>query len=203
VVLAAATPRQLSANAVITNQDHVADHMFLVTSGRARHFFVSEDGRKSILCWLTPGDVFGAATLLARPCKYLLSTETVQDSSVLVWDRTTIRDIAARHPRVTDNALWVAYDYLTLYVADHVALTRHSASERLAQLLIRLSAVMGRTVRGGVEFDVTNEELATAANINPFTASRLLSRWQRDGAVIKRRGKILLRSPHRLLRKAR
>jgi CRP-like cAMP-binding protein len=50
-----------------------------------------------------------------------------------------------------------------------------------------------------IEFDVTNEELASAANITPFTASRLLSKWQTSRAVVKRRGKILLRSPERLL----
>jgi CRP-like cAMP-binding protein len=59
--------------------------------------------------------------------------------------------------------------------------------------------VIGQKVPGGVEFDVTNEELASAANITPFTASRLLSEWQANNAVVKRRGKILLRSPGRLL----
>ncbi len=66
-------------------------------------------------------------------------------------------------------------------------------------MLVRLSGVIGHKVPGGVEFDVTNEELASAANITPFTASRLLSEWQHDRAIAKRRGKILLRAPERLL----
>jgi len=41
--------------------------------------------------------------------------------------------------------------------------------------------------------------LANAANVTPFTASRLMSDWQRDRALVKRRGAILLRSPERLL----
>ena len=53
-------------------------------------------------------------------------------------------------------------------------------------------------VAGGIEFDITNEELANAANITPYTASRILSEWQRIGAIRKNRGKILVRSPERL-----
>ena len=201
-VLTAATHRQLFANSVVTAQDHDADHMFLLIDGRARHFFMTEDGQKCLLHWLTPGDVFGGAAFTIEPRKYLLSTETVEASSVLVWDRATMRGIAAQHPRVAENVLLVAYEYMTWYIADHVSLTRNSASERLAQVLIRLSGVIGRTVPGGVEFDATNEELANAANITPFTASRLLNRWQRERAVEKHRGKIVVRSPGRLLPKA-
>jgi CRP-like cAMP-binding protein len=53
-----------------------------------------------------------------------------------------------------------------------------------------------------VELDVTNEELAQAANVTHFTASRLLSHWQGQGALVKSRGKILLLSPANLLRAA-
>ena len=56
-----------------------------------------------------------------------------------------------------------------------------------------------KKVPGGVEVRITNEELANAANVTPFTASRLMSDWQRDRALVKRRGAILLRSPERLL----
>ena len=90
-------------------------------------------------------------------------------------------------------------DYLTWYLADHAALVCNTASERLAQVLIRLAGVIGQKVPGGIEFDATNEELASAANITHFTASRLLSEWQANQAVVKRRGKVLLRSPERLL----
>ena len=44
-----------------------------------------------------------------------------------------------------------------------------------------------------------NEELASAANITTFTASRIMSEWQRDGLLIKERGKVLVPFPERLL----
>jgi CRP-like cAMP-binding protein len=63
-----------------------------------------------------------------------------------------------------------------------------------------LASGIGQKVPEGVELDVRNEELANEANISLFTASRLLSAWQREGILEKRRGKVLLRFPDRLFR---
>jgi CRP/FNR family transcriptional regulator, nitrogen oxide reductase regulator len=200
IILGAATERRFLANSVITNQENPADHLFLLACGRARYFFVTPEGQKTLLLWLTAGEIIGGAAFLSGPAKYFLGTETVKDSSVLVWDRTTIRSLAAKYPRLLENALLMASDYLAWYLADHVALTCNTARQRLAHVLIRLAGVIGQKVPGGIEIDATNEELASAANITPFTASRLLSEWRRNRAVVKRRGKILLRSPERMLR---
>jgi|HubBroStandDraft_3_1064219.scaffolds.fasta_scaffold21419_2 CRP-like cAMP-binding protein len=199
VIRAAATERRYLANFVITNQGNPAEHLFLLTSGHARYFYITQNGQKTLLLWLTPGDILGGAAFLSRPSKYLLSSEAVKDTQFLVWDRATIRGLAVKYPRLLENALFMGSDYLGWYLADHVALVCDTARERLAQVLIHLAGVIGQKVQGGVEFDVTNEELASAANITPFTASRLLSEWQTSRAVAKRRGKILLRSPERLL----
>jgi CRP-like cAMP-binding protein len=198
-ILAAARPRQFKANSVIVSQGNPADYLYLLTKGRARYFFMTQDGRKLLLLWLTPGEVFGGAALLSAPSVYIASTETIKDSHVLVWDSSTIRGLAARCPRLLENALLTASDYLAWYVAVHVALTSHSARKRLSGVVICLAELIGQKVPGGFEFDATNEELAGAANITPFTASRLLSEWQRKRALLKRRGKILLCSPEKLL----
>jgi len=198
-IRAAAKERHYRATSVITNQGNPAEELFLLTSGHARYFYLTQDGHKTLLLWLTPGDILGGAAFLSIPSKYFLSTEAVRDSSFLVWDRATIRSLAANYPRLLENALLLGSDYLIWYLADHVALVRKTARERLAQILIHLADLIGQKVSGGVEFDVTNEELASAANITPFTTSRLLTEWQTNRAVVKRRGKILLRSPERLL----
>jgi CRP/FNR family transcriptional regulator, nitrogen oxide reductase regulator len=198
VILAAATQRHLCAHSIVTNQGDSAQHFFLLGKGRGRFFYVTEGGRRILLHWFAPGEIFGVMSLLPNPSSYLVSTEMVKDSLVLVWDRATIQDLVSRYPRLAVNALSTAAEYLALCVATHVALTCYSARERLAEVLVNLTRAIGHEVPGGVELDVTNEELANAANITPFTASRLLSEWQRNGAVVKSRGKLLLRFPQRL-----
>jgi CRP-like cAMP-binding protein len=199
VIRAAARPRRYLRNSVITNQSNPADHLFLLTSGHARHFYLTHEGKKTLLLWLTPGDIFGGVAFLSEDKNYLLGTEAVTDSSVLVWDHAAIRGLAGQYPKLTENALYIASDYLAWYLADHIALISRTAHQRLAQVLICLAKTIGHQTPTGIEFDVTNDELASAANITPFTASRLLSRWQTSRAIEKRRGKLLLRSPELLL----
>ena len=198
-VLAAAKLRRYLENSVVTNQDHPAEHLFLLVSGRARYFYITPDGQKTLLLWLPPGETFGAAAFLSKPFQYLVSTETVKNSCVLVWDRATMREFAAQYPRLVENALLIAFDYLVVYRAMHVSLTCHTARQRLATVLVNLASGIGHAVPGGIELDVNNEELANEANVTLFTASRLLSEWQRSGMVLKNRGKVLLRSPEQLL----
>ncbi len=119
-----------------------------------------------------------------------------------MWDRNTIRGLAARYPRLLDNGLSIASEYLAEHLESYLALTRHDARQRLVHVLTTIAPSIGHRVSDGVELDVTNEELANTANVTLFTASRLLSEWQRSGDVLKRRGKLLLRFPERLLRQS-
>lgn len=197
MVLAAAKPRRIPAKSLITFQGEPANQLLMLWKGRARYFFETPNGKKLILMWITPGECFGGAALVSRPSAYLASTEAVRDSVVLVWDGPTIRAIARRLPQILENALFIAKDMFSWYLATHAALTSQTARERLASVLLGLSKSIGQRVAGGVEVDVTNEELANSANITPYTTSRMMSEWQRSGAIRKHRGKILLRSPER------
>jgi len=198
-VVAAAHQRRFLANSVITNQDHPASHFYLVLSGGARSFVLTQAGQKLHLHWYPPGDVFGAMALVKRSSTYIASTETFADSRVLVWDRNGIRDLAEQHPKLLDNALSIASDYMNLAIATQISLTSHTARQRLALVLLNLASGIGHEVSGGIELKVRNEELASAANITTFTASRIMSEWERTRMVRKSRGRIFIPSPGRLL----
>jgi CRP-like cAMP-binding protein len=182
----------------MTYRGEPADHLLLLWKGRARYFFETPDGKKLILMWFTPGHAFGGAALAPGPSNYLVSTEAVRDSVVLVWDGPTIRALARRFPRLLENTIVGAMDYLSWYVAAHAALCSQTAQQRLASVLLGYTSSMGQRVAGGIEIDITNEELANSANITPYTTSRIVSEWQRTGAIRKNRGRILVRSPERL-----
>jgi CRP-like cAMP-binding protein len=197
LILAAAKLRRFPTRSLMTLQGDPADHLMMMWTGRAHYFFETPNGEKVILMWIRPGDVFGAATLASRPSTYLTNTQAVKDSTVLVWERSAIRTFALRFPLLLENALLIAVDYFSWYVTAHAALVSKTAEERLAQVLFGLAKSIGQKVSGGIEIDVTNEELANSANITPYTASRMISNWQRKDVIRKGRGKILLRSPER------
>jgi len=198
-IVGAATESQFPANSTITSQDARADQLFLLVKGAARYCFVTEGGRKVLLLWLRPGDVFGSRAMLAEPSTYLVGTEVIKDSSALVWSREVIRGLGARYPLLMDNALSIASDYLGWFLAAHLALITRNARERLAEVLIGLADCIGHKTPNGVELEITNEELSNTAHVTLFTTSRVMSEWQRQGVLSKRRGRLVLRSPERLL----
>jgi CRP-like cAMP-binding protein len=198
-ILAAGKRRRVRAGSLITYQGEPAEDLLLLLKGRARFFYQIPDNKKLILKWITPGHTFGGAALVSGPSTYLASTEAVQDSVVLEWNGPTIRNLARRFPGILENAQSINMDYVSWYISAHTALTSESARERLASVIVGLARSVGQRVSGGIELEVTNEELADSANITAYTTSRLISEWQRSNAVRKRRGKILLRSPERLV----
>lgn len=197
-VLAAASHRHFSQTSVPVHQGDPADRLFLLIKGSARYFFITPDGRKVYLIWLSPGEIFGVGTLLPQPSHFLVNTEVVKDSDVLTWRRDIIRDLITRYPRLLENGLCTTNDYLVWYLASHLSLICHTARQRLAHVLVSLAHGIGRKSPTGVHVNVTNEQLANTANVTLFTASRLLSEWRRAGAIAKSRGKIVLVHPQRL-----
>ena len=192
-LLSAAVQRRLPAHTILTNQEDPAQHFFLLLSGLARHFFTSYDGYKQLLLWLRPGDIIGGMALLPNRAEYLVSTELLSKSVLAVWERHDIRRLVAEYPILLENSVVIASDYLTWYVASHSALRCRDARHRLSYVLTSLASGLGRKTPEGIELDVTNEELANTAGVSYFTVSRLLSHWQRKGAVSKKRGKLLIR----------
>ena len=199
-VLGAAISRKVFARSVIVNQGEPANKLFMLLEGRARFFYITPKGRKILFPWILPGEVFGAASVARAPKDptYLCSTETLEDSRVLVWDRAAMRELATRHPILLDNLFMISRTYIDWFFAAHISLSSHSARYRLAHAIVNVARSVGRIVQGGMELEITNDELAAAANVTPFTASRLLSEWHRLGVIKKSRGKLILRAPERL-----
>jgi CRP-like cAMP-binding protein len=100
-----------------------------------------------------------------------------------------------------ENVLSIAANYISWYVVALAALTSQTARERLSGVLLGYISSIGQKVTGGIELELTNEELAHSAGITPYTTSRILSEWQKAGAIQKRRGKIVLDSPEKFFLK--
>ena len=97
-IIAAATLRRFHANAVVTRQGAPASELLLITKGRARHFYTTPDGQKILLLWLSQGEIFGGATLLAEPSEYRVSTEMLKETWALVCSMSRRRSDASYLP---------------------------------------------------------------------------------------------------------
>jgi CRP/FNR family transcriptional regulator, nitrogen oxide reductase regulator len=200
VVLGAGTPRRFRARALIANEGQPADKLFLMIEGLARTFTTTRKGEKIVLIWIPPAGFAGGRAMLSKPMEYMVTTESVTDSFTLMWGRSAILPLTKQYPRLLENALLEASDYLETYRNLHVATSCDSAGQRVARVLGNLAKGMGQRGSEGTALNISNEDLANEANVTIFTVSRLLSEWQRKDLLVKSRGSVVVRSPEELVR---
>jgi CRP-like cAMP-binding protein len=199
VILAAATLQKFKGGEIVARADEPASHLFLVREGCVDYFVLTSDGREILLRRLVSGNIFGVGAFLSHPVGYVGTSKAVHNSEVFVWEHTVIRQLAKAYPLLGENALRTVLRYVALFAERHIALVSKPAQERLAYALTSLGSRTGHMVPSGVEISVKNEDLASLADVSYFTASRFLQEWERKGAVEKSRGKVLIRSPEKLL----
>jgi len=198
-ILSAAVRRRFEALETVIEAAGPATHLFVVRAGSANYFLVSETGHRILLRRMVPGNAFGVAAFISPQSNYLGTATAVHTLEVLTWEHRLIRGLARAYPRLLDNALRIALHYIAVYAERHARLVSCTASERLACALTSLADRMGHPLPAGVEVDVKNDDLASLADVSPFTTSRLLNEWERRGAVEKARGKVLIRCPEKLV----
>lgn len=199
VIRHAAVRRTFSASEIIISAEQPALHFFLPEIGFVDYFILTHEGAQILLRRIGPGDPFGFAAFLSEPTGYLGTAASVGNSEILVWDHHMIRHLGRTYPRLVENGLRIALNYIALYAKRHIALVSSTANERVACVLANLASRMGHPASEGLQVDVKNEDLASLSDVNFFTVSRILKGWEQHGTITKTRGKVLIRRPEDLL----
>jgi len=80
-------------------------------------------------------------------------------------------------------------------------LATEKVEQRLARTLLRLTAQMGvKQADGGIELTFTRQDLAEMSGTTLFSASRVLSEWEKRGLVESGRERVVIRKPHELVK---
>jgi CRP-like cAMP-binding protein len=198
-ILAASHRQIIQPAQVLCRTGEPADRLFVLRKGRVRFGRLASSGREVSMGILGPGDMFGLGSVLAADVDYIGTAEALERGELLVWTRAVIQRFAVEHPRIAGNVLHVALRYAVLFAERHERLLSKTAEQRLAHALMRLGSRGGVPSGPGVQIQIKNEELASLADVSPFTASRLLKGWERDGAVTKARGAVQILCPEKLL----
>ena len=198
-ILSEARPRTVPASTVLFRTGEPAERLYLVRRGSVRFGRVSGAGREVVMGVLLKGDVCGLGSLIADKLEYYGTAITLEPTEVLVWNHAAIQRLALAYPMLSQNALRVALNYVAHFVERQLRLVSASAEERLAGTLIKLGTRSGNETPEGIELTLTNELLSSLADVSPFTTSRTMKQWTRNGAVSKTRGRIRITAPEKLL----
>jgi CRP/FNR family transcriptional regulator, nitrogen oxide reductase regulator len=199
VIRAAAAKRTFEASQIIIRAEEHAVRLFVIEVGSVDYYIVTNDGREVLLRRLMPGNAFGFATFLSEPTGYLGTAKAAHKTETLMWEHRVARQLGVTYPRLVENALHASLRYVAMYAKRHMRLVSNTAQERVAYALTNLGSRSGHMFPGGIEVDIKNEDLASLADVNFFTVSRILGAWERQNVVSKSRGKVLIRRPEKML----
>ncbi|WP_230482769.1 Crp/Fnr family transcriptional regulator [Sphingomonas sp. Leaf21] len=167
----------------------------LVLQGWAARVRVLPDGRRQFMSFYLPGEVIGA-THHAMP---------IASATVVALTECVVCPAPAAAP---GSALAQAYAIGAAldeaYLLGHVVqLGRLNAQERIGDFLLEIYerlSLAGLTVGGSFEMPLTQEMLADALGLTPVHVNRMIQQARRDGELMWKSGRVLLRDPERTAR---
>ena len=156
----------------------------IVLTGWAARYKVIEDGRRQIVSFLLPGDLFDANIFLLPVMDHSVTAITAVTCAEIPPE--TLDDIVRRQPDLA-RAMWCdTLVALSIQREWTLSLGQRSALERIAHLLselfLRLQAV-GLTRGGRCELPLTQSDMAEATGLTSVHVNRTLQDLRARGLI--------------------
>lgn len=185
-IAAAARVKTFARGEMLYLEGEPVRQVILLTSGFGKLTRNGLNGMEVILRIGVPGDVLGATGLFSNG-RHGSTAQAFRGCRALVWEASAFKSLMERFPVLHQNmAQILGGDLLELEERFREVATEKVGS-RLARQLLRLVKRIGWPVNGGVEIDISREDLAQMTGTTLFTVSRLLSAWEERGIVKPRR----------------
>jgi len=200
-LIQAAHRRQLSAGEFFFMQGDPAERMFVLLKGRVKLTLTGQDGQQALIRVITPVTLF-ALVAMTTSHNYLVTAQAAEDSQALYWTRLELMEHVLRIPQMAMNAMRIMAEQLHEIQERFRQVTTERVEQRLAHMLMRLAAQSGKKVEQGILIDLrlSRQDLAEMSGTTLYTASRMLSQWEKQELVLTGREKIIIRNPHGLAR---
>ncbi len=193
--------RTFFAGAPIYLPSEYADSVFLLATGLVKVCHLTSNGKRSILAFMEPGELFGELAIFDGQ---------LRDEYVEAMEATTVVMIPAAELRM----LMAGYNGFAIGMTKLVGLRRHrlerrlknllflSNRDRLVHLLLDLAEQFGSRIEGGVGFRIklSHQDLANLIGSTRETITILFGQLKAEGCVAGGRRKIVLTDPEQLAR---
>jgi CRP-like cAMP-binding protein len=154
------------------------DCLCLVVSGTIRSCKIFQDGRRQIVAFHIPGDLFG---LNSGP-EQELSAEAVTRSSVAFLRRRALLEVANRDKRVA-GLLWAAATFELNLVQQHALWFTRNAKCRVSGFLVELARRLGDA--GQLRLPMSRYDIADHLGLTAETVSRTFTELEQAGVIAR------------------
>lgn len=181
-------------NEEIFGEGEEAEYIYRVVSGAVRTMRFTADGRRQILGFHLPGDIFGLET----GGQHTLSAEAVANSDVVMVRRSCLDKAAAENPSATRALLTLTSEQLSSARAHALVLGRKGAGERVAAFLIELAERF--VSKQELDLPMSRADIADYLGLTIETVSRAFSEFERERAIALPSSRhVVMRNPSALM----
>jgi CRP/FNR family nitrogen fixation transcriptional regulator len=162
-------------------QEGPADYWYRILSGAARKSALLADGRRQIVDFLLPGDLFGFGTREG----HRFSVEVIAEGTTVArYPRRRIEMLAEANPEVGRRIRETAFDSISRLQTRMVLLGRTSALEKVCAFLLEMADRTGADPpSSSVWLPMSRYDIADYLAIAVETVSRTLTELRRRGAI--------------------
>lgn len=176
--------RPVSARTDLVKQGERYDRVGILQAGWAIRYKTLSDGRRHVINFLLPGDVFGVFLQLFEIPDHSIAMLT--DGTLAAFETHQLVEAFRDHPRVAAAFTWFAAREESIIAERATSLGRRTALERMAHIVLelyrRLEAVE-LAGNGSFELPVTQEILADTLGLSLVHANRTLRKLREIGLV--------------------
>ncbi|HVY84665.1 MAG TPA: helix-turn-helix domain-containing protein [Caulobacterales bacterium] len=163
-------------NAEIFGEGEPAQYVYRVLSGTVRAIRITSDGRRQILAFHLPGEIFG----LELGANHSFSVEAVTDCELVLVRRSIVDRAAAENPAAAHAVVKLLASELSDARAHALVLGRKGASERVAAFLLQLAE---RGASNELNLSMSRADIADYLGLTIETVSRAFTAMERDHAI--------------------
>jgi CRP/FNR family transcriptional regulator, nitrogen fixation regulation protein len=160
----------------VYSEGESANYLYTIENGAARAYRISASGRRQIVAFYVPGDLFGFEFEQA----HTFSVDAVSNTTVRMIRCSAITKIAAQDEDVA-KLLWGALAKELRRNQEHVLRLSKTAQERVASFLLEMTYRLPN--RGTIKLPMSRRDMADYLGITIETVSRMLTHLTSIAAI--------------------
>lgn len=184
-VAAVGRVRHLERGARVFNQGDADVRAHAVIAGGVRIAQSGDDGAQVVVRFVGPGEIFGTVALFTER-RYPADATTLTDTLEVSWSEPDLLRLMEAHPRIAINLIRIIGRRLGESQERGRELSTQRAEQRVANALVRLARQQaGHSGPGGITiaFPLKRKDVADLSGVTLYTASRILTGWEKLGLV--------------------
>ena len=198
-ILDQATHHRFEEGVTVFEEGDKAAHFYLLLDGTIRVVRITLEGEFVTALHIPAGQLFGIAKALGQD-RYPATAMAASEVLVLSWPTSLWSDFVSLYDGFASETYKTIGSRVNEMNTRIVEISTQHVEQRIARALMRLINQSGKKVAGGVEisFPMTRRDISEMTGTTHYTASRVLSAWEKEGLIISKRKRITVCDPHRM-----